>query len=430
MKPWFSDVLAFRRDPLDFLLAKGTSASEPLVPLALGLKKIYLVADPDLVKPILKADEADLDKGRLVHKLETVVGRSSVTLSGDEHRQRREALGAQLGRGFVERLIPMMAAEIRRFVAQVAREPTVDVHTVTPVLALKLIGVALFGHNVLAPEDENALIMAIRSVEDELADDMFRALPLTPWAALARRQRRDVARKAMSIVVNHVRAKASDTSVLKDLDRLGLDDNEMRDEIVTMLLVGHHTTGSAAAWMLYHLVNEPGLMAAVAAEAAEISDTTGELRPERIKSASLSMTLVREVLRLYPSAWWFSREVRRRIELGGRTLTPGTSLIVSPWQMHRDARYWDDPDTFRLDRAYTSRAYIPFGAGPRACIGLGVAQLELQLLALEIAAAYQCDGLTVAADLKPRPSLTLLPPPISVTFQPRDWAVPIRHSAA
>lgn len=255
-------------------------------------------------------------------------------------------------------------------------------------------------------------------------------MPLSPWAALARRRRRDVARKAMSIVVNHVRATASDTSVLKDLDRLGLGNDEMRDEILTMLLVGHHTTGSAAAWMIYHMVTEPGLMDALANEAAEISDSTGELHPERIKSATLSMTLVREVLRLYPSAWWFSREVRRRTTIGGRTLSPGTSLLISPWQMHRDPRYWDDPDTFRLNRAYTGRAYIPFGAGPRACIGLGVAQLELQLLALEIAAAYQCDGLSTAAELKPRPSVTLLPPPISVTFQPRDWTLPMRHSAA
>lgn len=430
MKPWFSDVLAFRRDPLDFLRTKGAEANEPLVPLALGMKPVYLVADPELVKPILKANEADIDKGRLVHKLETVVGKSSLTISGEEHRRRRDAVGGQLARGFVERLIPMMAAEIRRFVALVAKEPTVEIHTVTPILALKLIGVALFGHNVLAPEDENALIMAVRSVEDELADDMFRVLPLSPWAALSRRQRRDVARKAMSIVVSHVRAKAAETSVLKNLDQLGLDDDGMRDEVLTMLLAGHHTTGSAAAWMIYHLVTEPGLMDAMANEAAEISDSTGELRPERIKSATLSLALVREVLRLYPSAWWFSREVKRRTIIGGRVLSPGTSLIISPWQMHRDARYWDDPATFRLDRPYTSRAYIPFGAGPRACIGMGVAQLELQLLALEIAAAYQCSGVAAAAELKPRPSLTLVPPPISVTFQPREWVVPLRHSAA
>lgn len=430
MKLWFSDVRAFQRDPLGFLLAKGTESSEPLVPLALGPRNVFLVADPNLVKPILKASESVIDKGRLVHKLQSVVGESSLTISGPEHRQRRDAVSNQLARGNVERLVPMMAAEIRRFAALIAAEAQVEVHDVVPVLALKLICVALFGHHVLAPEDEQALVMAIRTVEDELADDMFRVLPLSPWASWARKKRRAVARAAMSIVVKHVRAKASDTSVLKNLEMLGLADDSIRDEVLTMLLAGHHTTGSAVAWVLYHMATEPGLADTLAAEATAISDSTGELRPELVKNASLSLTVAREVLRLYPSSWWFSREVRQRTEFGGRVLTPGTSLLISPWQMHRDPRHWRNPDEFRLDRAYTSKAYIPFGAGPRACVGMGVALLELQLIALEIASAYTLSNAVIPAAGKPRASLTLLPPPISIHFQPREHAVTLQHSAA
>lgn len=430
MKLWLSDVLAFQRDPLGFLLAKGASSNEPLVPLALGLRDVFLVADPDLVKPILKADENDIDKGKLVHKLRPIVGKSSLTISGLEHRRRRDAVGDQLSRGRVERLVPMMAAEIRRFAAHIAAERRVEVDKTVPVLALKLISVALFGHHVLAPEDEHALVMAVRAVEDELADDMFRVLPLTPWAAFARTKRRAVARSAMSIVVQHVRAKAAETSVLKNLETLGLDGESIRDEVLTMLLAGHHTTGSAVAWVLYHMATEPGLADALALEAAEISNSAGELQPERVKSATLSLTLAREVLRLYPSSWWYSREVRRKIELGGRVLKPGTSLLISPWQIHRDPRYWSNPNQFRLDRSYTGRAYIPFGAGPRACVGMGVALLELQLIALEIASAYTLDNAAVAPAPEPRASLTLLPPTISIDFQPRERAVASQYSAA
>jgi cytochrome P450 len=422
MKHWFSDLNAFRHDPLQFLIERGNAASEPLLPLALGPRKVFLVIDPELVKPLLKADERDLDKGRLVHKMESLVGRSSLTISGEEHRCRREPVNEQLSRGHVERLVPLMAAEIRHLSAHLTQRSIVDVHAVTAQLAVKLICIALFGRNVLSPQDEHALIKAMHSVEDDLADAMFRLLPLTPWAYLARRKRQIVAQRTMSIVVQNVRSKATGASVLKTLEGLGLGEEAIRDEVLTMLLAGHHTTGSAGAWLLYHLAIEPGLIDAVAAEARDISDAFGEIRPERLKSAALSLSVVREILRLYPSAWWFSREVKRGVNIGGRSLAPGDTVIVSPWQLHRDPRHWAEPDRFRLDRPYTSRAYVPFGAGPRACVGMGVAMMELQLLALEIAATYQIANVAVDPAPQPRASLTLLPPHISMQFRLRERA--------
>ncbi len=105
---------------------------------------------------------------------------------------------------------------------------------------------------------------------------------------------------------------------------------------------------------------------------------------------------------------------------GGLHLKPGTSLIISPWQLHRDPRHWADPDAFRLDRTYTTKAYVPFGAGPRACVGLGVAMLELQLLALEIAAAYRFESVTPFPAPLPKPSVTLIPPEMSIAIRLRE----------
>lgn len=423
MKHWFSDLPAFRRDPLGFVLARGNGAADALVPLALGPQKVFLVVDPELVKPILKADEARLDKGRFVHKMKDVVGNSSLTLSGDAHRLRREPLNERLSRGNVERLIPLMTAEIRRLAAHIAMAGSVQVDAVTAQLGLRLVCIALFGHEVLSPQDEQALVASVRSVEDDLADDIFRILPLAPWSHFARRRRRAVARKAMAMVVQHVRSNASDASILKTLEHLGLDEDGLRDEVLTMLLAGHHTTGSAMAWLLYHMAVEPGLMDALAHEAMNACDANGEIRPGALKSAPLSLTVVREVLRLYPSIWWFSREVQQPMELAGHKLTRGTSLIICPWQIHRDPRHWPEPEQFRLDRSYSTRAYLPFGGGPRACVGMGVAMLELQLLALEIAAAYQLSGVVAKPAPEPKASVTLIPPQISMQFRVRDRAL-------
>jgi cytochrome P450 len=420
MRHWFSDLNAFRRDPLTLFLFKGNAAVEPLVPLALGPAPVFLITDPELVRPLLKAAEEDVDKGRLIHKLRSVVGKSSLTVSGDEHHKRREAIHLHVARGTVERLARPLAAEIRAVGAQLAKKRSFDPYAALAPLALKMICMALFGRQVLSPADEHALVKAVRIAEGDVADELFRILPLTPWARYSRNKRREFARNTMNLIVKRVRTHAHDASILRSLENAGLSDGELSNEILTLLITGHHTTGASAAWILYHLASEPGLADAIAHEAASISDfRSGEIHPGQLKNAPLSLALVREVLRLYPSGWWFSRETKRPLEFGGRKLKRGTSLIVAPWQLHRDPRHWDEPDAFRLDRSYGNKAYLPFGLGPRACVGIGLAMLELQLIALEFASAFSFGQVKPFPAPKPIPSVTLIPPEMQIDIRVR-----------
>jgi len=100
---------------------------------------------------------------------------------------------------------------------------------------------------VLSAGDERALVAAVNSIEDEVADGMFRVLPLMPWSWLARRRRRTFAKLAMSFVVEKLRHGAVESSALKALEALNIGDEDLQHEILTLLLAGHHTTGSAAA---------------------------------------------------------------------------------------------------------------------------------------------------------------------------------------
>lgn len=425
----FSDVSAFRRDPLNFLIERGTKATEPLVRMRLGPSAVYLVTDPELIKPLLKMDVGEAGKGRLIHKLRPIIGMSSLLLHGEEHRRRRAILHEHLARGNVEKYLPQISAEIRAVGARLARTGQFNPHEATATLALRIICIAVFGKQVLTSGDEQALVAAVRYVEDDMADEMFRALPPGPVTWIRRRRRRSFAKLAMSVVVDRLRKGAARTSALCDLEALGLDADELRDEILTLLLAGHHTTGSTAAWILYHMAAEPGLMDRLADEANRATDSNGEICAEGLKHATESLALVREALRLYPAAWWFSREINKHMEFGARKLSPGTSLIISPWQLHRDPRYWDDPTAFRLDRTFTSKAYLPFGAGPRACVGMGVAMLELQLLALEIAATYRFGSVVPYPAPLPKPSVTLIPPEMHIEISLRE-SVGVRRSAA
>ncbi len=422
MRHVFSDLNAFRRDPLTLLVERGNSASGSLVRLALGPSPMFLVTDPDMIRSLLKANEEDIDKGRLIHKLRSLVGLSSLTMSGEEYLRRREVLHKYMAKGLVERLTTPMTAEIRAVSARLAKQHSFNPHAALAPLALKMACIALFGRQVLSMADEQAIVKAVRLIEDDLADDLFRVLPLTPWASYARKKRRKFARNTMSLVVQRVRARAHDASILRALESLGLSDEDLSNEVLTMLLTGHHTTGSSAAWLVYHLATEPGLADAMATEAALVSDQNGEVRADRLKNAPLSLALVREVLRLYPSAWWFSREVKRPLEFAGRKLKRGTSLIIAPWQLHRDPRHWDEPDAFRLDRSYGNKAYLPFGLGPRACVGMGLAMLELQLIALEFASAFSFGKVTPFPAPKPVPSVTLIPPPMQISVSIREAA--------
>jgi cytochrome P450 len=117
------------------------------------------------------------------------------------------------------------------------------------------------------------------------------------------------------------------------------------------------------------------------------------------------------------------------LEFGGRKLKRGTSLIIAPWQLHRDPRHWEDPDAFRLDRSYGNKAYLPFGLGPRTCVGMGLAMLELQLIALEFASAFSFGQVTPYPAPRPSPSVTLIAPQMQIDIRIRE-AVHVRASVA
>lgn len=426
----FSDVRGFRRDPLSFLLERGNRATGALERLRLGPRPIFLVIDPELIKPLLKMPEAEVGKGRFIQKLRPAFGQSSLMLHGDEHKRRRAVLHQYLARGAVERYIPQLCAEIRAVGARVAAFGQFNPHEATATLALRVMCIAVFGKQVVSSGDEQALVAAVNALEDDIADEMFRVWPIGPVAWVRRRRRRQFASLAFSTVVQRLRFGAERTSALKGLEDLGLSDQDLRDEIVTLLIAGHHTTGTAAAWVMYHMAAEPGLADEIAREAAVALDKNGELTADGVKKVGLSQTLVREVLRLYPSAWWFSRETNRDVEFAGYKLRKGTSLIISPWQLQRDPRHWPEPERFRLDRTYTHSSYIPFGAGPRTCTGSGVALLELQLLALEMAAAFRLGNVRPFPASRPKASVTLIPPPMTIELALREHPVTERPVAS
>lgn len=421
MPHMFSDLPAFRRDLLGFLQSRCASSTEPLERLHLGPFPMYLVCDPTLVKPILKAPEEELDKGRLIHKMRDVLGLSLLSISGAEHRKRRAVIHGEISRGITTTYVPVIASIARKYAMRAVEQGSFDAHRLGAPLALRVICDVLFGRGVLSSGDEAALINAVRLVEDDLADKFFRVVPDLPWVAREKRRKLREARAIMHLVVGRARMRDRGASILKTLADIGLEGEDLSNEILTLILTGHHTTGSAAAWLFYYLATHPDIAEQIADEAAAICDRSGEILPDSLaRNAPVSRALVNEVLRLYPSSHWFSRETKTRTEIGGRMLRRGTSLIIAPWAFGRDPRFWNNPDVFDINRAHmANKAFVPFGAGPRACVGMGLAMTELQIIALEFASAVEFVGAAPYPAPKPKASVALTPPSMSITVRPR-----------
>jgi cytochrome P450 len=195
----------------------------------------------------------------------------------------------------------------------------------------------------------------------------------------------------------------------------GMSDRQLRDEAVTLLLAGHETTALALTYAFNLLARSPEADRGLA---AELDRALGGRAPSAADVPNLKYTewVVRETLRLYPPAWGVGRQALADCEIGGYSVPRGTQLFLVIWLVHRDGRWFPDPETFRPERwdhdlikRLPRCAYFPFGDGARICIGNHFAMMEAILLLATIAQKYQLS-------LEPGQTLELVP---SITLRPR-----------
>jgi cytochrome P450 len=301
---------------------------------------------------------------------------------------------------------------------------TVDMHEEMMRLTLSLVAKTLFDAEVEEEGDEIGKALA------ELID-LFPLLmnPLAPLAAKlplpsTLRFRRAIGRLDRTIysIIAARRADPGDKGDLLSMLLLAQDeegdggrmsDVQLRDEAMTIFLAGHETTANALSWAWFLLARHPRV-------AEEMERSIDEVLGDRLPTAAdyprlqFVEMVIAESMRLYPPAWAMSRLAMEDVEIGGWLVPKGTVAFVSPAVMHRDPRYWDEPDRFDPRRftpeakaARPKFAYFPFGAGPRICIGEGFAWMEAVLILTTLAQGWRADALTDYVE--PRASITLRP---------------------
>ncbi|MGH2360382.1 MAG: cytochrome P450, partial [bacterium] len=194
----------------------------------------------------------------------------------------------------------------------------------------------------------------------------------------------------------------------------GLSDRNLRDEMVTLLAAGHETTANALTWMWYLLSKHPDVERRLHTELASVlGGRTPSLQDlPRLKYTTM---VIKEAMRLYPPIWVMQRKVVNDDEIGNYTIPAGSEVTISPYVMHRHPAFWENPEAFDPDRFSDERSvgrpryvYLPFGGGPRLCVGHHFAMIEAQLITAMVAQAYHLD-LVPGHPVEPRPWISLRP---------------------
>jgi cytochrome P450 len=194
----------------------------------------------------------------------------------------------------------------------------------------------------------------------------------------------------------------------------GMSDHQVRDEVMTLLLAGHETTANTLTWTWYLLSQHPEIESRLH---AELRTGLGGNAPtvEQLPTLPYSAMVLQEALRLYPPVWILSRKALADDELGGCSIPKGSMVIVSPFATHRHPGFWEQPEVFDPERFTADRvaarhhfAHVPFGGGPRKCIGSSFALMEAQLVLATVAQHYRL-RLIPGALVAPEAKITLRP---------------------
>jgi cytochrome P450 len=297
-----------------------------------------------------------------------------------------------------------------------------DVHKDMMRVTMEIVSKTLF--DVEVEEDVDAIGRSFDLVIREIAKRFRRPIRIADWIPLPGnlRYRRGVGLldRLVKRVLAERRARPGDRGDLlsmlmaaRDDDGKPMSDRQLRDELITLFLAGHETTAIALSWTLFLLARHPSVEERLSREVGEVLGgrlpTAADL--PRLRYAEV---VVRESLRLFPPAYVIGREAIADCVIGGYDVPAGTTIYFAPWVLHRDSRHFPDPETFRPDRwldgstaSLRKYAYIPFGGGPRICIGERFAMMEgvLVLVTLLRRVRLEMDG----PDPTPFPSITLRP---------------------
>ena len=386
--PWLA-YAALYRDPLGYLTRAARKHGD-IVHLKIGRKSDFLINHPDLVRAALLDHE---NLRRCVNRpLRRILGAGLLTCRSEHHRKQRALLQPMFTRERIVALGDIMVGQIVRSTDTWRDDAVVDMAEEMTDLALSIIGKALFNIDFSSrpPESRDALatiLQATRFKNLALTSKQIEKLSLPFHRRFAgAAEKLDAEIRAM--IAERRKDGCEGPDLLSTMIRLHKEsqgrvtEQNIRDQIVTFFSVGHETTATGLMWTWYLLSENPDVAAKLY---GEIDHVLGNRLPSGPDSNRLryARMVFAESMRLYPPIWLMTRRAVRDMKLNGFIIRSGSYVHLSPFVMHRDPRYFPEPERFDPERwtpeataARPKFSYFPFGGGALQCIGEGFAWVQ------------------------------------------------------
>ena len=395
-----ANVLAFQRDPLVFFSGLRRSYGDIVSVRMLG-NEVILFSRPEYAYYFLVEHAQDFTSGLNRFVLKRFLGDSLLTTDGEVHRQQRRLVQPAFHRKRVESYAEAMTDQTRQMLAQWHVGEELDMAQALQELTLRIIVRALFDLDLAEHGTELSQLFGT-VIDNQRVGPLEERL--ARWGVGPVR-RAEHARERLDVFVYDLiakrRAEGRDhgdvLSMLldaRDEDGAMMSDKQIRDQAMTLMAAGHETTSNALAWTFYLLSQHPEKYARLRAEVAE---TLGGRVPTVADLPRLTYldAVISESMRIYPPAWTVNRDASAAFDLGGYHFPKGTRALISQYVIHHLPEVWGDPENFRPERwtpefrqQLPRGAYFPFGAGPRICIGMPLAEMEARLLLATIIQSF------------------------------------------
>ncbi len=401
-------IREIRHDPIAFLTRMRATYGDVLQ-LPIPDPPTYLVTDPEAVRRVLVTNARAYGKRTLQYTtLSLVTGDGLLTADTEAWRPARRLVQPAFHRDALALVGTHVAEAVDRLLASWSSKDgqVVDVDEAMMCLALEVVGASLFGSDLsadarrLAGATLEALDVVVKKARNPLAVPL--SVP-TPSNIVLRRAVRHLDDAVDSMLAERATRPLADGEPARDMldlllatrddDGRTLSSREVRDQVVTFIVAGHETVASALTWAWSLLASHPEAADGVRAEASALP---GSPTFDDLARLPYTAAVMDETLRLYPPAWVITRRALEDDVLGGVPVAANALVIISPWLVHRNASVWDRPEEFDPTRfldgsggrrrdVVASPAYLPFGAGPRLCIGRDMALLEGTLVLASLA---------------------------------------------
>ncbi len=425
--PVFFNPFASIREGLQFIRALQANFisvwpqeayASPVTHVRIGVRDMFTANTPALARHVLLDNVANYHKSPVARRLfKPALGEGLLTSEGAVWKRHRQMVAPAFAQRQIAGLVPAMVEQTQRALDGWARHggSHFDLTEALSAITLDIITRTMFGADSL--EETVPIAADTAAYQAVLRPSLLDFLGAPPWVPRpgGRAARRIGTRLDAMIarVIARRRRNASGrddllTLLLAAVDHDNVSAREIRDEIATMFTAGQETSATCLAWTLYLLDRHPDITARLV---AEIDQVLGGRPPQAAALEHLVFTrrVIEESLRLYPPAHSMTRVALGPDRLNDVAVPAGAVIVISPWLLHRNPTLWPDPERFDPDRAPAERfAFIPFGAGPRICIGAGFAMAEIMVVLAMLLQRWRL-LLTNAETVEPLALITMRP---------------------